>query len=217
MSYKETIDELLTNSATALTNAAENADVASALESFGYNAEKINEGKTLLETAADLHAKQKKEYSEQYKATDEFYNQRTIANKEYMKLVKLSRLCFKEKPGIYSELGLGGRRKVSISGWITQVDQFYRNLLSNTEAKEVLALFGITEEKIQAAYDLLKETQTLLSIKNNEMGEAQEATKERDKAIDELDKWMDDFYTVAHIALEENPQLIEVLGVVEPS
>ncbi|MGD8777758.1 MAG: hypothetical protein PVH88_02225 [Ignavibacteria bacterium] len=217
MSYSESIDAILTKSGAALTNAAENADIALALALFGYGSEKINEGKTLLEKASELNAKQKKEYSEQYEATEEFNSKRETANKEYMKLVKLSRICFRNKPGIYIELGLSGERKVTISGWITQVDLFYRNLLASPEAKEALAVYGITEEKIQSTYDLLKETQTLLSARNNEMGEAQDATKERDKVIDELNEWMSDFYAVAHIALEEHPQLIESLGIVEPS
>ncbi|MGD8782334.1 MAG: hypothetical protein PVH88_25655 [Ignavibacteria bacterium] len=217
MVYKESINELLTKSNAALTNALENSEISEALALLGYDSEKVNEGKQLVEKVSELNAKQKKEYSEQYQATDDFNNKREAANKEYIKLVKLSRISFRNRPGIYSELGLSGERKVTISGWITQVDQFYRNLTTNSEAKSALTSFGITDEKIQAAYDLLKDAQNTYSIRNNEMGEAQDATKERDKYVDELNEWMNDFYTIARIALEDNPQLIEALGVVEVS
>ena len=45
-----------------------------------------------------------------------------------------------------------------------------------------------------------------------EKGESQDATKLKDTAFGELDDWMRDFYAVAKIALEDNPQLLESLG-----
>lgn len=45
-----------------------------------------------------------------------------------------------------------------------------------------------------------------------EKGESQDATKLKDTAFIELDDWMSEFYVVAKIALEDNPQLLESLG-----
>jgi hypothetical protein len=46
-----------------------------------------------------------------------------------------------------------------------------------------------------------------------ETGEAQEATEMRDKALDNLAKWISNFRAVAKVALEDNPQQLEKLGI----
>jgi len=54
-----------------------------------------------------------------------------------------------------------------------------------------------------------------LNKKLKEKGEAQAATGARDEALDALQAWMSDFVAIARIALEDQKQLLEVLGVVE--
>lgn len=43
-------------------------------------------------------------------------------------------------------------------------------------------------------------------------GESQDSTKIKDAAFVKIDDWMSEFYAVAKIALEDNPQLLESLG-----
>ena len=50
-------------------------------------------------------------------------------------------------------------------------------------------------------------------MQEKEKGEAQAATKARDAAIDELQDWLSDYLAIAKVALEDNPQLLEGLGV----
>ncbi|WP_439182311.1 hypothetical protein [Carboxylicivirga taeanensis] len=45
-----------------------------------------------------------------------------------------------------------------------------------------------------------------------EVGESEAATKAKDEALGKLDRWMSEFYAVARIALEDQPQLLEALG-----
>ncbi|MEL6606343.1 MAG: hypothetical protein AAFP20_24355 [Cyanobacteria bacterium J06614_10] len=45
------------------------------------------------------------------------------------------------------------------------------------------------------------------------LSEAQAATQKRDAALDELQDWLSDFLAIAKIALEDDPQKLESLGV----
>ncbi|KAB8141732.1 hypothetical protein F8S13_18500 [Chloroflexia bacterium SDU3-3] len=48
---------------------------------------------------------------------------------------------------------------------------------------------------------------------SKESTQAENAAKARDAAIDELDDWVEDFIKIARLALADNPQLLEALGV----
>ncbi len=80
-----------------------------------------------------------------------------------------------------------------------------------------MAKFNITEEKLLAGKQLIEETVSLNAAQEKEKGEAQQATVERDEALDALEFWLSDFFAIARIALEEKPQLLEKLGIVERS
>lgn len=47
----------------------------------------------------------------------------------------------------------------------------------------------------------------------HEKGDAQRATVACDAAMDALDEWMSDFVEMAHIALEDDEQRLEYLGI----
>ena len=94
-----TIDAKQLNAQVAIENALGNKTIKAALSTFGYNETKLLAGKTLLEEAQKRQANQKKEYGEQYTASDALDIALSVANKVYMKHVKIARIALKGQRG----------------------------------------------------------------------------------------------------------------------
>ena len=217
MAIKEPIDIFFNRASVAINNALTTPKIQNYLKEYGYTAEKIQQGKALYETALNLQQQQRKEYGEQFSATESFYELWETAKESYMKCLKIARIAFKEDAGIITELALNGTRKQTFSGWLLQAKQFYSNTLNNPEILNGFKEYGITKAKLEACQAEMQAAETASLVQEKEKGDAQNATQIRDKAIDELNDWLSDFIAIARIALETESQLLESLGILERS
>ncbi len=213
---KNTIEGKLLFAQNAITNALGYEEIKNLLANFGYTEERLQEGQQLYERASELQAKQQEEYGEQFAATDALNAAKATANREYMNHVKIARIAFRDDRGAAESLQLTGDRRQSLSGWLKQARVFYANGLGNSEVLTALGRYGITTEKLTAAQGQVAGVEQALNNQLKEKGEAQVATQQRDEAFDALQEWMGDFIAIARIALESQPQYLEVLGVVQP-
>ncbi len=213
----QTIDQMLLSAQVSIGNSLSDEEIKGMLAELGYTQEKLLEGSTLYEETSTLHIKQKKEYGEQFEATQQFKNAIANAKQEYIKLVKIARVALKEEPASLNKLDLKGERKKSLSGWLEQASIFYDIVLEDTNILSKLANFNITAEKIQTGRNLLLEVVNANKAQEMEKGDAQQATLDRDKSLDNLMSWISDFKAIARIALEGKPQLLEKLGFLERS
>ena len=197
----------------AITNALNNPVITAALAVFGYDATRLNDGKTLLDNVKTLQAKQKQEYIEQRAATSDRDAIREEIDVIYEKHLKLARVAFKHEPNILLALEADGARLRAYDGWKAQVTVFYDAALSNQPIMDGLAQFNITTTDLTDVQAKLATLDAAEATQKTEIGEAQQATLDRDTALDALDDWMSSFQEVARIALEDNPQLLESLGI----
>ncbi len=217
MALGESIDSFLNRARVSINNALSTPQIQQYLKEYGYTPEKIQTGKTLYETALAAQQKQRQEYGEQISATEALNRLWEEAQTSYMRCVKIARIAFKNNPGIATQLAINGTRKRNFSGWLLQAKQFYINALGNPEILKGLAEYGITKAKLQGCQKQMEIVETANLTQEKEKGEAQNATKIRDRAMDELNEWSSDFIAIARIALEEEPQLLESLGILERS
>ena len=211
---QETIDGKLLFAKTALENAKNVKQVSENLVLFGYDGAKLDEGLALYSKTNELNQNQKKEYGEQYQATDALNVVRADLKAQYMRHLKIARIAMKNNRGAEESMQMGGRRKESLSGFLTQAAAFYTNALNDAAVQEALARFNVTKAALKDGKAKVEEVQASYNAQLKEMGEAQQATKDRDAALDELNEWMADFIAIVRIALEGQPQYLEVLGIV---
>ena len=208
------VDEILFQSGLRINNSLSDPLILNAVSLMGYNQEKLLEGQNLLDEATTLVETQKREYGEVDAAQQVFDNQRTNAHKVYMAVLAISKIAFKGDVQAISTLDLTGRRASTFSGWLNQTRSFYRAILANEAWKTELAKYGQTEAMLTAELAMIDAVATASENKKKEMGDAQNATQERDEKIEELAEWVTDYEVIARIALADKPQLLEKLGIV---
>ncbi|MDR0715039.1 MAG: hypothetical protein LBF89_12410 [Bacteroidales bacterium] len=183
----------------AISGTLDNPEIQTRLSVFGYTSERILKGKQMLDKVSHLMTTNVKKYGSQYGATgvqDKFLDA-TYAR--YMVIVKVSRVAFKGQTNVLTSLGVVGERPRSLSGWLRSAKILYSNLSEMPDALQVLAGFGYTAERLQEEL--------------SEKSAAQQSTQQRDEALDELCNRFSDFRAIARIALYDDPQLLEALGI----
>ena len=208
-----TMEDLLVNSKMAISNAMSDEEIKTLLLEYNYDDARYNEGLELHKKAEELYNKQKKEYSEQYKASEEFEKAYNAAKPVYLEHVELTRLAFRNDTSKLVSLGIEGSLQRQFSAWLTQARQFYDNTVKDEKVLEKISRYNLTKEKLEKGLQLISLVEEANNKQEKEKGEAQQFTKDRDKAMDELSDWIYELSVVAKFALAEKPQLLEKLGI----
>ncbi|MEL7069858.1 MAG: hypothetical protein AAGN15_14555 [Cyanobacteria bacterium J06581_3] len=217
MSLNRSIDTFLSQAQLAIDNSLNNPQILAAVKDFGYDTKRLNQGKALYNALAAAQLEKSSESGEQISASEAVQAQWETSKKSYMRLVKVARVALKKEGGAISQLALSGKRKESLSGWLSQANQFYQNALSSPAILKALKEFGITDKKLTAGLQEVKAVEAANLAQEKEKGEAQAATQKRDAALDAMQDWLSDYLAIAKVALEEEPQLLEGLGVLQRS
>ncbi len=199
--------------ARAIDNGLHNSEVAERLSRFGYTAEKLQEGWALYEQAQQLYQEQEDRYGDQFGATDAFRKAWEEAKELYGKHLTIARMLFKGNRDIEQDLALEGKRPQAFNPWLEVAVQFYDNALAQTAILERFAELGLTAEMLQEGKAKVEAVAAAEHAQEVARGKAQEATRRRDEAFAALGAWMEDYLTVAKVALKDAPQLAEMLGI----
>lgn len=118
----------------AINNALTNESINKALAENGYDEAKLRKGLKMHEKASELYMQQFREKGEQFAATDDVNKAREKLNEVYIRHLKFARIAFRKDRGLYQELQMAGKRNLTHTGYLAQVEAFYTNVLTNREA-----------------------------------------------------------------------------------
>lgn len=193
-------------------NISKNETLKNELAEYGYDSEEIAKGKALYDVAAEKLDINKTETAEEKLAYDQFRKKFEALKKSYTTDRKKVKIIYKNEAATLSVLGVKGTASIRITEFLDGVDTLYKQLKASEDLRKPLARLKITEEHITAQLEALEEVKTAYNAYTKEKGESQQATKDKDKALADLEKWVREFYAIAKIALEDQPQLLESIG-----
>ena len=204
--------EILESCRIALQNVETNPLIKPLMEALGYNTTKIDEGKAILNNAKTLYNQNQELEDARGKAYQTFEEKRVAIDLKYATDRKKAKIIFKTDPLILKELGLKGALPRTYVKWLETVSLFYNTLNTQTEVLAKLATLQVTAQSVTDQLAAINELENLRAAYIQTKGNGQNATKTKNKAFKDLEKWMSDFYAVARLALEGEPQLLESLG-----
>ena len=208
------ISGFLESARVLIENARDIPSVALAVADYGYDSHRLQGGVALLSAAQSLVSQQAKEYGESYQATEVMNRTWETADVAYVKAVKVARVAFGDDPKATVALRLSGPRKETLPGWMEQATLFYDNLLSDVGLQATMAQYGYLVTRLRDEQKLVAAVRQAVNVQARESGEAQSATLSRDKALNALDTWVSAFKAICRVALAEDPQQLEQLGIV---
>ena len=212
--YQLSNDELLTLARRVVENAQASDAISSAVAPYGYNEAAFQEGTARTDAFAAALQERQDTYGRQQGATDALGDAwDAFHEKTYMPHVTIARLVFVD--GTRGRLGIDGRRPRSFDAYLQEAQRFYATLSGDGDLQAQIAARGITAEKVTTAQSDLGELEAL--DQERLKAEAQEATRQRVDARRAAADWVADFQKIARIALADQPDLVEQLGLAAPS
>lgn len=193
-------------------NISKNELLKNELAEYGYDDQEIAKGKALYDNAAQKLDLNKTESAEEKMAYDAFSKKFEELKKTYTTDRKKAKIIFKDEDTILAVLAVKGIMSIRIGAMLDDIDTFYKQLQAREELRTPLKRLKITDEHIAEQLKALNEVRQAYLQYTNEKGESQQATKNKDAAFEALEKWVREFYSIAKIALEDQPQLLESLG-----
>ncbi|MCZ4694671.1 hypothetical protein DWB61_06435 [Ancylomarina euxinus] len=214
---KQSESKFLERTRTALTNAQTHPQIKAALAEYGIDESKFSEGWNLYDIAKGTWEFHKKEESETRVASNIYSKAYSKLEMTFKRHRDLSLILCKKDPDTLIQLGVKGRFPIKYNEFFDKLKLFYTSINTNQSVQEKLALIKLTPE---LATECLAELDTLLTHRSEfdkEMGESQATTVSKNADLHALSEWMDDFDTLAKIALYDTPQQLEVLGILVKS
>ena len=194
----------------AIENAMNHPEIQRLLERVSYGQEELLLGKALNEKVRMTQTIKKDQYGSQANSTDTLLSNLSETQQVYYEHVTLARLAFKGNRGMNSVLELSGTRKRATNAWLAQAMGFYEKI---DAIAGPMARYGVTLESLQQAKAMVEAIITVRQQQLQRKGEARNATQQRDAARRAMNVWMRDFRAAARVALKDNPQLLEGLGI----
>lgn len=211
-SYYITEQKFIQNVGILFENLNNQEDLKAELAEYGYDDTEVAKGKALYDKALEEYQKNIREGQEETTSYKIFTDKINAVSEIYRTDRKKARVVFKDANDTLVNLRLKGKASQSIANMIDDMKVFYTTIQQNEDLFNAIKRLKITTEHIAKQVQGIADTEKAYADYTKEKGENQQATKNKNQAFANLDKWVREFYAVAKIALEDQPQLLESIA-----
>ncbi|RZT96843.1 hypothetical protein EV201_1494 [Ancylomarina subtilis] len=213
----EAIADFLVDTKFLLNKSISDTTIKQAVGLFGYDELKFVEVESLISMLEELYNTPQTEYDDYHQTEYDFQRKLEIAHENYMDLLLISKVAFKDDANAQQALGLNQNRKISYSGWCSQALDFCNRLISKPDFKAKMEAYGQDSEKVVAVKNSILNVQSYFQLNEEGRTEAQHAIQIRDEILDLLIEWVRDYKKTIKNALIDQPEMLEQLGLLEES
>lgn len=209
---KKTEKQMLEDYRVTFENVSTQPIIAAAMEEVGYGEAEIQVGKDLWATANEQMGKTTKETDESLEAYQHFSDKLNELSSQYKSHRKKAKVAFRNDKIMQERLHIDGSMPDAWLPFFNMVKVFYSVATTDPAVATATSRLKLTAQQMADTALLIPEVERLRAVYIKEKGESQQATKDKDAALATLDNWMKEFYAVAKIALEDQPQLLESIA-----
>jgi len=180
------------------------------MKNFGYDAQKIADFTVVYEQAHEANMHKSNGFVDKVSANRKFKKLFAEKKKKLSYLIRIARVLFEQEAETLSLLQLDRRQARTIIGQLDFMDHLYQQLFERQDLAARLTPFGYSTEALTALRTEYQELRIAFNNLSSSSAAAQEATRERNRKMEELNQWMREYYTFAKIAFELNPDWLEL-------
>ncbi|UCH96293.1 MAG: hypothetical protein JSV88_05410 [Candidatus Aminicenantes bacterium] len=211
---RTTIPDFLKNSRMLIFGVKEDDFIKQRILEYNFDETRITEAAAAFEEAEKTESNKTLEYGEQLEAKarfDKLMEESEYIFKKHADFIKLALRDDIEKQNLL--FITGQPRSQKLIDWFKYVLEFYNRVLGDDDVVGRAAKYGITKEKLEQGRQTITTAQDAKTKHEKEMGEAQDATDQRDTAFEILLYIVEELELICKYALEDRPQLLEKLGI----
>lgn len=212
MAKKSSEAQIIQNYGVLFENVKKDTVLATELAEYGYDAAAIAEGEALYSTLLTKYSTNKIETAEETTAYTHFSTHLNELVSAFVTDRKKAKIVFKGQTDVFKNLELNGTLPVRNASLLNSITVFYEMLQNNTALITALSRLKVNEAHVNQQLSKLATTKSAYAAYVQEKGESQQATQDKNQAFDAVIKWVNEFYAVAKIALEDKPQLLESIS-----
>lgn len=200
-------------SRTAIANAENNPAIKAALADYGLGEDQVAVGRQLFNATQNTWDANIKENTESREASLEYMNTYNELQASFKEHRDKTLIFFKSRPEVLVRLSVNGQFPRKYNDFFDKVRLYYTTIKNDPALQTELDKIKLTANLVDECLALLEELLVKRSHFDKELAESQDMTKSKNAALLALKDWMDEFYSIAKVALYDQPQLLEALGV----